>query len=92
MKWINVKTNGNDFDIMVHPIIKAMGIFYVGLSMAHLSLRKEAEIVFSDIMLIILAVLGGGFMMYGVLIFIKDVKKSKSIEQLIDRIKKNIND
>jgi len=92
MKWIDVKTNGNDFDVMVHPIIKAMFLFYVGLVFAHMSLIENAENIFSDVMLIVVSVLAGGFMMYGILVFLKDLRESKSYKDLISRIKKNIND
>jgi len=91
MKLVDIKIKrNNEVEMLVHPVLKAMGLFYIGISMAHLSLRKEAEAVFSDIMLIILAVLGGGFMMYGVIVFIKNVRESKTWRGVVEKIKQNI--
>ena len=87
---LEVKGGVDDFKITLNPTLKAVFIFYVGFAFAHISFNKNAQVLFSDIFIIIISALAGGFMMYGILIFINDVKESKSFKGLINRISNNI--
>lgn len=80
-----------EIEMIFHPIIKSMFIFYVGAVFFRISTEAGKVNLFSDVMLMVLSTLAGGFMMYGIIIFINDVKKSKSFKELVTRILDNIN-
>lgn len=89
MKLIKVKLKNGEIDVKFSVVAKAMFIFYVGLVMAHISLNPDANLVFSNLLLIIAGALGGGFMTYGIVMFINDIKESNSLKDLKKRIINN---
>tara|TARA_R110000772_G_C13310310_1_gene440359 strand:- start:24096 stop:24407 length:312 start_codon:yes stop_codon:yes gene_type:complete len=91
MKFIEVQMNNGEIKLIFHPIIKAMFVFYVGAVFLRISTQTSREDIFSDVMLIVISVLAGGFMMYGIIIFINDLKSTKTFKELVTRIQNNIN-
>jgi hypothetical protein len=89
MKLIDLKPNG---EVVISPLIKAFLFIYVGVAMAHISLKSNDDNPFGFITIIVISALAGAFMTYGILVFINDVRKTKTFKDLINRIKKNIND
>tara|TARA_R110000851_G_scaffold291462_2_gene445804 strand:+ start:87 stop:359 length:273 start_codon:yes stop_codon:yes gene_type:complete len=89
MKLVEVHEEDNNISIKIHPILKAVFLFYIGGVLVDMCLN-DSLVSLSSIMLIIISAIGAGFMTYGIIIFIGDVKKSKTIKDLANRIKNNL--
>ena len=72
------------------PFWRSVFLSYMGLVFITMSIKDGANAVYGDILLICIGALGGGFLTYGIIVFIGDIRKSKSISEFIDKIKNNI--
>jgi len=93
MKWIEVdlKEDGG-VKIWVSPIIRVMIFVSLGASFMLMSYNLGEKPTYTDITIVLLSILGSGFMTYGIIMFIRDIKKSNSLKDLKKRIKNNLND
>ena len=72
------------------PFWKSVFFFYMGLVFITISLRGGENVFYSDLLMLCIGSLGGGFLTYGVIVFIGDIRKSKSIREVLGRIRDNL--
>jgi hypothetical protein len=91
MKLIKIETTDGGVRVK-SPILRAMFFIFLGLSLALLSFNKSNVATLNQLTILVISVLAGGFITYGVLVFAKDIRNSKTFKELFNRMKSNTTD